>query len=293
MFLQPESEINEAIANQITQMQPEEIFNPSMNLDASSISNSSLQELSTQEKCSDCDGDSLNNSFSFHCPYQQSVRDNYGFIRLTTQYCPHVQGHKKKIEENKKKYAKRTKNLVGTTKNTIHLDNVLKQKDKRTTVMIRHIPNKYQLFTLVAEINQKFGHLFDVLYLPMDAWNNSNLGFAFINFTHEINILYFYDVFMGRKWRYFNSSKKCQLVYSKVQGGDELISYARKRNGATNVKTNENLMKSLYINQQEKGKETVIEVPLKYLNVFLSYYPYALCKVKNTEVFIVEKYYNF
>ena len=45
---------------------------------------------------------------------------------------------------NKFELKKKTKNL-DVPRNKINLENILRQKDKRTTIMIRHIPNKYSL----------------------------------------------------------------------------------------------------------------------------------------------------
>jgi hypothetical protein len=53
----------------------------------------------------------------------------------------------------------------------INLENILISKDKRTTVMLRNIPNKYTLQNLVDEIvnhNPSFGGKFDYINLPID-----------------------------------------------------------------------------------------------------------------------------
>jgi hypothetical protein len=53
----------------------------------------------------------------------------------------------------------------------INLENILIGKDKRTTVMIRNIPNKYTLQNIVDEIvnhNPSFGGKFDFINLPID-----------------------------------------------------------------------------------------------------------------------------
>ena len=90
-------------------------------------------------------------------------------------------------------YKREMKENLDLPKNTIHLDNVLKLKDKRTTIMIRHIPNKYTLDILMQEINVNFEGKYDVLYLPIDFVHNSNLRFAFINFIDPMHLIYFYD----------------------------------------------------------------------------------------------------
>ena len=198
-----------------------------------------------------------------------------------------------------KKYHKNE--ILDSPKNTIHLDNVLKLKDKRTTIIIRHIPNRYDLEFFMNEININFFGKYDCLYLPMDFVNNSNLGFGFINFIDPIHILLFYTEFIGKKWNYFNSGKRCQLAYAKIQGKNELLKYIYKKNGLNNSdknRINDLLYKSFYIsndnNNNNKNKYyPLIEIPMKYFNVFKNYYPYSLCHIKNESIFIVDKYYNF
>lgn len=84
--------------------------------------------------------------------------------------------------------------------------------DKRTTLMIRHIPNKYTLKSMLEDINSEFKGKYDLFYLPIDYVNNCNLGFAFINFVDPMHILYFYETYRGRKWKKFNS-EKVFLIY--------------------------------------------------------------------------------
>ena len=243
--------------------------------------------------------DEMNNSFSYRCPYEPSVQNSlnaYGFSGLNPSFCPHRPENHHRKNENIKKYAKRMKENLDLPKNTIHLDNVLKLKDKRTTIMIRHIPNKYTIDILMEEININFKGKYDVLYLPIDFVNNTNLGFAFINFIDPMHLIYFYDEFIDRKWKLFNSGKRCQLVYGKLQGKAELLEYAKKRNGMNGMNKNEYRypwQMNCYVDNSMYGNPPQIEIPMKYYKVFLHYYQYALCQKKNDNVFIVVKYYNF
>lgn len=50
----------------------------------------------------------------------------------------------------------------------INLENIILGKDKRTTIMLRNIPNKYTLFNLVEEINQVYLGKIDYINLPID-----------------------------------------------------------------------------------------------------------------------------
>lgn len=50
----------------------------------------------------------------------------------------------------------------------VNLINVISGKDKRTTIMLRNIPNKYTLQNLVDEINSIFVGKYDFINLPID-----------------------------------------------------------------------------------------------------------------------------
>ena len=104
----------------------------------------------------------------------------------------------------------------------INLDNILKGIEKRTSVMIRHIPNKYTYKDLLEEINTVCKNKYDFFYLPIDLVNNCNLGYAFINFINPLHIVYFYNIFKSRKWLCFNSQKECDITFAKYQGKNEL-----------------------------------------------------------------------
>ena len=274
----------------MSNMSPEDIFN---NYSKNSIM---LQRQdSIESTMSETNSNEMNNSFSYHCPYEHNVTP-YGFSGLIPKFCPHRPGNSTTTKENMKQYSRRMKENLDLPKNTIHLDNVLKLKDKRTTIMIRHIPNKYTLDILMQEINVNFEGKYDVLYLPIDFVHNSNLRFAFINFIDPMHLIYFYDEFIERKWNLFNSGKRCQLVYWKLQGKAELLDYIKKRNRITSLNDNiykYPIKKSFYISNDINRIPPQIEIPMKYYKVFVNYYMYSLCRKKNENVFIVEKYYNF
>ena len=133
------------------------------------------------------------------------------------------------FQRNKFKYRKNY-----TTENNEHqlyiinIDNILKGIENRTTVMIRHIPNRYSYQNLQDEINLVCKNNYDFLYLPIDSENNCNLGYAFINFINPLHIVNFYFAFKSRKWLYYNSLKECDLSFAKFQGKTELTSNFEK-----------------------------------------------------------------
>ena len=183
---------------------------------------------------------------------------------------------------------------IDSPKNIIHIENILKSKDKRTTLIIRNIPNRYTISLLLQELNQNYARKYDVVYLPQDYMNNSNLGFGFINFLEHMYLIMFYEEFIGKKWNCFNSNKRCQLAYSKYQGKNELTKYIHKKLGiSSHYNNNENLKKSFYINNEDKYPRPLIEIPKKYYKNFISYYPFSKCHIKDDKIFVVEKCFNF
>jgi hypothetical protein len=181
---------------------------------------------------------------------------------------------------------------LDSPKNIINLENILRNRDKRTTLIIRNIPNKYTKTLLIKELNENFQNKYDIVYLPQDYINNSNLGFGFINFVNPLHIILFYQEFVNKKWNYFNSKKRCNLAYSKYQGKNELIKYILTKLGISSLDNNsENIRKSFYIDNS-KNLRAPIEIPINYFNYFISYHRFAVCHAKDNKVFIVDKYYN-
>ena len=108
---------------------------------------------------------------------------------------------------------------------TLEINNIISQKDKRTTLMIKNIPNKFNEEYILNIINQNFKGTFDVFVLPTDINKFKNFGYAFINFTSSYYIPYFYFMFNGNMWFGTNSQKICELAYSKVQGKTALLEH--------------------------------------------------------------------
>lgn len=95
--------------------------------------------------------------------------------------------------------------------------------DKRTTCMIKNIPNKYNQQMIFDLVNESHGGCFDFLYLRMDFRNRCNVGYAFINFTDPKHILSFARRVNGKRWARFNSDKVCHLTFARIQGTVALI----------------------------------------------------------------------
>jgi len=99
--------------------------------------------------------------------------------------------------------------------------------DKRTTLMIKNIPNKYDQEMLLGALDKNHKGLYDFFYLPIDFRNKCNVGYAFINFIEPRSIVNFYNEFNNKKWSKFNSEKVCQLTYARIQGRDDMIEHFR------------------------------------------------------------------
>ncbi|PIN11160.1 Apoptosis-promoting RNA-binding protein TIA-1/TIAR (RRM superfamily) [Handroanthus impetiginosus] len=107
----------------------------------------------------------------------------------------------------------------------LDIDRILRGEDKRTTLMIKNIPNKYTSKMLLAAIDERHRGTYDFIYLPIDFKNKCNVGYAFINMTDPSLIVPFYQTFNGKKWEKFNSEKVASLAYARIQGKAALIAH--------------------------------------------------------------------
>ena len=90
-------------------------------------------------------------------------------------------------------------------------------EDKRTTLMIKNIPNKYTQKMLLTTIDEKFRGTYDFFYLPIDFKNKCNVGYAFINMVRPEYIIPLIQKFDRKKWEKFNSEKVCNISYARIQ----------------------------------------------------------------------------
>lgn len=106
--------------------------------------------------------------------------------------------------------------------------------EKRATVMVRNIPNRYIRDTLLqTPVFAEFAGKFDFLYLPMDLALRANVGYAFVNFVSPEVVVEFY-----RRWhrvRWEQSNKTCEIAYGRLQGKTALLHQFRKRNSQATI----------------------------------------------------------
>ena len=111
----------------------------------------------------------------------------------------------------------------------LDLNKIARGEDKRTTLMIKNIPNKYTQKMLLALLEERFAGIypypFDFFYLPIDFKNKCNVGYAFINMTTPHAIPALVEDFHGKRWPKFNSEKVCAIAYGRIQGKLSLIQH--------------------------------------------------------------------
>ena len=108
---------------------------------------------------------------------------------------------------------------------SLRLDRVRSGDDRRTSLMVRNIPNKYTRSMLLDEFDD-VGHgptKMDFFYLPIDFKNRCNRGYAFVNFVECADIVSFVEEYDSTKWKNFNSDKVCDVTYARIQGKAAMI----------------------------------------------------------------------
>jgi hypothetical protein len=109
------------------------------------------------------------------------------------------------------------------TGNNIAPWNIMSNREARTTVMLRNIPNKLGYFELRRIMESILHGRYDFLYMRVDFNNRCNVGYAFINFVEARDVLVFYHAVNDRTWTVFNTDKVAQVCYATIQGKDCLM----------------------------------------------------------------------
>jgi len=107
----------------------------------------------------------------------------------------------------------------------LNIEAVRSAAERRTTLMIKNIPNKYTQKMLLCTVDEYHKGLYDFFYLPIDFKNKCNVGYAFINFIDPLSIVSFYEQLHNSKWDKFNSEKVCEIAFARIQGKDALIAH--------------------------------------------------------------------
>ena len=187
-----------------------------------------------------------NSSGAFFGPKGDSNNNNYDYFNFSNKSSFHEPGSRppeKKFDLN------------------IDIKRILYLEDRRTTLMIKNIPNKFQRDLLLKIINQNFKGAYDLFILPTDANGYKNFGYSFINFTCSYYIPYFYFLFNNKKWSSTNSKKVCEITYSKIQGRNSLLSHY----------SNKIIYKNNEVKKLDSNNKYII--PNEYYNIFSSAFP--------------------
>ncbi len=112
--------------------------------------------------------------------------------------------------------------------NRINLEDIKANRDPRTTVMIKNIPNRFEFKHIKQLLEPNFHLKYDIICMPNDKNTKKNYGFAFINFVDTECVAQFFEQMNGKDWENTNSPKICEVLYSKIQGKSNLIHHYRK-----------------------------------------------------------------
>ena len=109
----------------------------------------------------------------------------------------------------------------------ISLEKIENGEDKRTSVIIKNIPNTLNK-EKIKQILEGVGNI-NYLYLPFDKVMNRNLGFAFINVVNYKNIINLYHRLKEYNFENDEYKNSIEINYSKVQGKNNLSNMFAKK----------------------------------------------------------------
>ncbi len=103
---------------------------------------------------------------------------------------------------------------------TISFEKIENGEDKRTSIIIKNIPNSINK-DYINEILKGVGNI-NFLYLPYDKYNKKNLGIVYVNMVNYRSIILLYNKLKGYKFDNFDLKKPIEIYYSKIQGKEGL-----------------------------------------------------------------------
>ena len=105
---------------------------------------------------------------------------------------------------------------------TVNPKNVILGLDKRTSIIIKNIPD-YISDEQFKKIILNFSHEFDFFYVPMNIKTRKNLRVAFVNVLDSKQIVPIYMGLYKMKFVYNSPNIEMEICYSKVQGKEQLL----------------------------------------------------------------------
>ncbi len=116
-------------------------------------------------------------------------------------------------------------------KYVININDIIIDKDMRTTLMIKNIPSHISQVDLLDKINKNYSSAYNFFYLPIDFNKKINAGYAFINFKTSKSIINFFLEFDNKPWDFVNNQNKiCYLSYARIQGFRSICEHFQKSN---------------------------------------------------------------
>jgi len=97
----------------------------------------------------------------------------------------------------------------------------------KTTLMIRNVPLMYTQELLMQEWPSN--GTYDFLYLPRTCTEQTNLSYAFINFTTEADAMAFKAKWQKQRLANFSSRKPLNISYADVQGLEANLAQIREK----------------------------------------------------------------
>ncbi|KAK8822462.1 hypothetical protein WA577_005625, partial [Blastocystis sp. JDR] len=102
----------------------------------------------------------------------------------------------------------------GSVSKEIDVESVRNNKNKRLTVMIRNIPNRYSADDLSSVLDSYIANCYSIVSFPKDDFTNRNLGYAFITLTCNQALYRLIENMQDKPWPNSKSVKHCHICHS-------------------------------------------------------------------------------
>ena len=113
----------------------------------------------------------------------------------------------------------------------VSIEKLSSGEERRTTLMVRNIPNRFTKDAMILEFNKHFEGEYDFFYLPIDFNNKCNVGYAFINFKTPKAMIDFHQRYNGNTWPKFKSNKVCAITFARLQGREAMLKHFEDSGG--------------------------------------------------------------
>ena len=180
-------------------------------------------------------------------------------------YFPHFQSRKQSRFESFFISIKDNKKLVNKTNKTkIYPEKIVRNEDKRTSVIIKGIPIDLPKNEIRNLIN-KYGNINYLYIIKSYIKEENNTSMAFVNFINYKSII---PLFMSlRNYKIEKNGKlyNLKIMYSNAQGKENLKEYLKKNNYFKNVNNNKYIWGNV---RNNKGKDIIyLSIKYKYVNI--------------------------